>query len=159
MKAPSASGTRVVAGALHRVQRGRGKGFSAELPPEPPHRPARVAVTLALAHAIQRAIDKGEIRDQADAARRLGVTRARMTQILDLTLLAPDVQARILSLEAVNLAEPIGERALRRIAYALAWAEQRQLVDRYLVASPEHRLALPDRRRHLRLQVDRLRGG
>jgi hypothetical protein len=82
-----------------------------------------------------------------------------MTQILDLTLLAPDVQARILSLEAVNLAEPIGERALRRIAYALAWAEQRQLVDRYLVASPEHRLALPDRRRHLRLQVDRLRGG
>lgn len=91
MSAAAASGTRVVAGALRRVRRGRGKGFSADPPPELSRRPARVAVTLALAHTIQRAIDSGEIRDQAEAARRLGLTRARLTQILDLTLLAPDV--------------------------------------------------------------------
>ena len=113
MKAPSASGTRVVAGALHRVRRGRGKGFSAEAPAEPSRRPARVAVTLALAHTIQRAIDRGEIRDQSAAARRLGVTRARMTQILDLTYLAPTLQEEILFLEAVGDVEPLSERSLR----------------------------------------------
>lgn len=123
MKAPSASGTRVVAGALHRVQRGRGKVFSAELPPEPPHRPARVAVTLALAHAIQRAIDSGEIRDQAEAARRLGVTRARMTQILDLTLLAPDIQEQILS-SSEFAGRAMSSSLLRNVVNA-PWTAQR----------------------------------
>jgi hypothetical protein len=79
-----------------------GKSFSAEPPAEPTHRPARIAVTLALAHTIQRAIDRGEFRDQAEAARRLGVTRARMTQILDITNLAPDVQEEILFLKALE---------------------------------------------------------
>jgi muramoyltetrapeptide carboxypeptidase LdcA involved in peptidoglycan recycling len=72
-----------------------------------------VAVTLALAHTIQRAIDRGEIRDQSAAARRLGVTRARMTQILDLTYLAPTLQEEILFLEAVGDVEPLSERSLR----------------------------------------------
>ena len=94
MSAAATPGTQVVTGELHRVRRGRGKGFSAEPPPEPTRRPARVAVTLALAHMIQRAIDRGEIRDQAEAARRLGLTRARLTQILDLTLLAPQTCKR-----------------------------------------------------------------
>src|SRR5450759_215481 len=100
-------GTRVVSGALHRVRRGRWKGFSADPPRGPSRRPARVAVTLALAHQIQRAIDRGEIRDQAEAARRLGLTRARLTQILDLTLLAPDIQEEILLLEAIHGPEPV----------------------------------------------------
>ena len=159
MSANATAGTQVVTGELHRVRRGRGKRFSAEPESEPSIRPARIATTLALAHMIQRAIDRGEIRDQAEAARRLGVTRARITQMLDLTLLAPDVQVRVLSLKAVDMADAIGEMALRRIARARTWGEQRQFLDRCLVAIREHRLALPDRRRHLRLQVDRLRGG
>lgn len=40
---------KVVTGELHRVQRGRGKGFTAEAPVEPERRPARVAVMLAFA--------------------------------------------------------------------------------------------------------------
>jgi hypothetical protein len=96
------TGTKVITGELHRVQRGRGKGFASEPTPAPVARPARVAVMLALAHLIQRAIDRGELADQAAAARRLGLTRARLTQVLDLALLAPDVQEKVLSLESVE---------------------------------------------------------
>ena len=52
----------------------------------------RIARTLALAHVMQRMIDRGEVKDQAELARMLGFTRARVTQMLDLTLLAPDIQ-------------------------------------------------------------------
>lgn len=113
---------------LHRIRRGRRKGFSAEPPPESSRRPARVAVTLALAHTIQRAIDRGEIRDQAEAARRLKLTRARLTQILDLALLAPDVQEGVLAWEAIGGKEPASERDLRTTARASGWNKQRDMV-------------------------------
>ena len=86
-------------------------------------------VTLALAHTIQRAIDRGEIRDQAEAARRLGVTRARMTQILDLTHLAPDVQEEILFLPTTRGIEPLSDRALRIVHSSPLWADQRSRFD------------------------------
>ena len=93
--------------------------------PEPVRRPAKVAQQLALAHHLQAAIDRGAIADRADVARKLGLTRARVTQLLDLLLLAPDLQAAILALEAVDGAEPMAERALRAVAHAGTWAEQR----------------------------------
>ncbi len=117
--------TRVVTGQLHRVQRGRGKGFASEPPPAPVRRPARVAVMLALAHRIQRAIDRGELADQAEAARRLGLTSARLTQLIALTHPAPKFQERILFLEAVGEREPLSERALRPVTRKTSWAEQR----------------------------------
>jgi hypothetical protein len=123
------TGARVVTGELHRVQRGRRKEFSPEPSPTPMSRPARVAVLLALAHRIQGAIDRGELTSQAEAARRLGMTRARLTQLIDLTLLAPDVQERVLSLESVDGAEPLSQRALRPVAKARSWAEQRTLFE------------------------------
>ncbi|PTL78066.1 hypothetical protein DAT35_41360 [Vitiosangium sp. GDMCC 1.1324] len=48
-----------------------------------------------------------------------------MTRLLDLLLLAPDLQARVLELEAVDGAEPMAERTLRAVAHAGTWAEQR----------------------------------
>jgi lipoprotein NlpI len=86
---------------------------------------------LAFAHTIQRAIDRGEIRDQADAARRLGVTRARMTQILDLTLLAPDLQEEILFSETTGAFDSLGGESLagttlRKAVRATSWLQQRQ---------------------------------
>ena len=125
MSTATASGTRVVAGALHRVRRGRGKGFSAEPPPGPSRRPARVAVTPALAHQIQGVIDRGEIRDQAEAARQLGLTRARLTQILDLTRLAPHLQEKVLLLETIDGREPLSERTLRGVVRVTTWKDQK----------------------------------
>jgi hypothetical protein len=113
-----------VTGELHRVRRGRRKVFAQEPPSGSIARPARVAVMLALAHRIQRAIDQGNVRDQAEVARRQGMTRARLTQLLGLALLAPDLQERILFLEAKDH-EPFGERALRSIARRAVWSNQR----------------------------------
>jgi hypothetical protein len=125
VSATATPGTQVVTGELHRVRRGSGKGFSAEPPPVPARRPARVAVTLALAHTIQRAIDRGEIRDQAEAARRLGVTRARITQILGLTSLAPDLQEHILFSDVDILPGPPTEHLLRTVLRTMSWGSQR----------------------------------
>jgi hypothetical protein len=123
--APASSGT-IVTGKLHRVRKGHGQRFVETPPvvPEPVRRPARVAVMLALAHKIQQAIDRGAVQDRAEVARRLGLTRARLTQLLDLTLLAPDIQASILELQSVDGVEPMSERALRDIVHAENWAVQ-----------------------------------
>ena len=122
------SGARVVTGQLFRVRDGHGWSFSDHPPepePEPVRRPARVAQMLALAHRIEAAIESGEYRDRADVARQLGLTRARVTQLLDLTLLAPDIQEHLLGLEAVDGDEPVSERALRRLVREVEWRRQR----------------------------------
>lgn len=80
---------------------------------------------LALAHHLQRAIDEGLVADRAAVARNLGLTRARVSQLLDLLLLAPDLQQGVLDLETVDGVEPMSERALRAVAHAGSWVEQR----------------------------------
>ncbi len=82
---------------------------------------------LALAHHLQDAIDRGIIADRATVARALGLTRARVTQLFDLLLLAPDLQERVLELEAVDGVEPVAERELRRACQARRWRLQREL--------------------------------
>ncbi len=114
--------TTILAGKLFRVRRGREKRFEKEPPKEPEKRPARIALQLALAYRIQWAIEAGEIRDQAEAARLLGLTRARLTQVLDLTLLAPEIQERLLGVEA----ESLSERAMRSVSGIEDWNGQRQ---------------------------------
>jgi hypothetical protein len=92
---------------------------------EPARRPARVAQMLALGHRIQAALDSGDYQDQAGAARALGVTRMRITQLLNLTFLAPDIQEEILFMEAIAGREPLAERDLRDVARRESWADQR----------------------------------
>ena len=88
----------------------------------------RVARTLALAHRIDRMIRSGELRDLADAARAIGVTRARMTQVMNLLLLAPEIQEAILSLPPVTHGrDPVSERALRRMVAEPEWDKQYEL--------------------------------
>ncbi len=73
-------------------------------------------------------IRAGELRDLADAARAIGVTRARMTQIVNLLLLAPEIQEAILDLPPVtNGRDPVSERALRRIVAEPDWNRQLEL--------------------------------
>jgi hypothetical protein len=84
-----------------------------EVAPPPPSRAARL---LALAHHIERLIDEGALSGYADAARVLGVTRARMTQVMDLLLLPPAVQEGVLT-GAVRASE----RRLRRLTRQTRW--------------------------------------
>ena len=69
---------------------------------------------LALAHYLQAAIERGLVADQAAVARKLGLTRARVTQLFYLLMLAADLQEQVLALEAVDGAEPMAGRTLRR---------------------------------------------
>ena len=65
------------------------------------------------------------MRDLADAARAIGVTRARMTQIMNLLLLAPEIQEAILDLRsATSGRDPVSERALRRIVAEPDWDDR-----------------------------------
>jgi hypothetical protein len=85
-----------------------------------------VASMLALAHHIDRKIRDGELRDYAHAAKVLDVTRARISQISGLTLLAPAIQAEILSLPD-GRRDPITERQLREIVTEPLWEKQMRL--------------------------------
>ncbi len=86
----------------------------------------RVTRLLALAHRIDEMIRSGEVRDLADAARLVGVTRARMTQMANLLLLAPDIQEAILEVpRLVKGSDSITERQLRETVAEVDWSEQR----------------------------------
>jgi len=91
----------------------------------PAGRVPRIARLLALAYRIDGMIRSGELRDWADAARMAGLTRARMTQIANLLLLAPRIQEGILNLSHVIGGEdPITERSLREVAAQADWQSQ-----------------------------------
>lgn len=110
-------------------RKGRSVDFGVTAPPkkpEPVRRPAKVAQMLALAHHLDALVERGEVANRAALARRLGLTRARLTQLFDLLLLASDLQEQVLRLEAVDGWEPISERTLRAVAHAGTWAEQRE---------------------------------
>ena len=88
-------------------------------------RSARVTRHLALAHEIERRIRAGELDDLAHAARVFGLTRARVTQIGSLTLLAPAIQEGILALQPVTIGrDPITERTMRPIVAEPIWERQ-----------------------------------
>jgi hypothetical protein len=68
-------------------------------------------------------IRAGKIRDWAEASRLAGVTRARMTQIANLLLLAPDIQESILNLPDAPSTHP--ESKFRSISRHADWEMQR----------------------------------
>jgi len=95
-------------------------------------RGARVTRHLALAHEIERRIRAGELDDLAHAARVIGLTRARVTQLVSLTLLAPAIQAEILALPPVARGRDlITERTLRPIVAEAVWEKQMTMWRRF----------------------------
>ena len=72
----------------------------------------RIARLMALAVRLEGLLREGVIRDYAELARLGGVTRARVTQIMKLLDLAPEIQEQILFLPLVK---GLNERTPRRI--------------------------------------------
>ena len=100
---------------------------AAEPPPPEPTVPS-VSRLLALAIRFEEQIRSGAVRDQSALARRLKVTQPRMTQIMNLTLLAPDIQEQVLSLKAFKgRRDRVNERKLRRIAGEPCWEKQARM--------------------------------
>jgi hypothetical protein len=88
-----------------------------------PVRVPRITRLMALAIRFQDMIDRGEVRDHAEIARLGYVTRARMTQIMNLLHLAPDLQETLLDGRGET---HIAERHLRSILRFVRWDEQRR---------------------------------
>lgn len=104
------------------LRKGRPRADRQPSEPEPP-RISRLARLIALAIKFEDMVERGEVQDFADLARLGYVTRARITQIMNLLNLAPDLQQALL--EDAELA--LSERDLRPITTVVSWKEQRRL--------------------------------
>ena len=80
---------------------------------------SRAARMLALAHYVESLIESGQLHGYADAARQLGITRARMSQIMNLLNLSPRMQESFL-LGRVH----VSERGLRALVAIPKWDGQ-----------------------------------
>ena len=121
--------------ALH-VQRGnRGRMLMRAGQHEPsqvPGRLPRVTRLLALALRFDELLRAGTIADYAELARLGHVSRARISQIMNLLALAPSIQEEILFWPAVARAgDPIQLRHLQSLAQTPDWSQQRRLWRRF----------------------------
>ena len=103
---------RAGAGSPKRVVAGKAAPVAGKVP--------RSARLLALAHKFQGMLDRGEVKSMADLARLGRVSRARITQIMDLLMLAPDIQGELLFGE-----DDVSLKDLLPIIRAALWSSQR----------------------------------
>ena len=103
-------------------------GEALSLAPVPLGRVPRIARLIALAIRFDGLLARGEVRDYAELARLGHVTRARVTQIMNLLCLAPDIQEALLFLPRTTKGrDPIRESHLRPIAAVPDWRKQRRM--------------------------------
>lgn len=69
-------------------------------------------------------MEAGLLKDYAAAARLLGMTRARMAQVMNLLILAPTIQESILTGRLM-----VSERPLRPVVRQVGWGEQEAVLD------------------------------
>jgi hypothetical protein len=87
---------------------------------------ARLSRILALAHHFQNLLDTGVVRTQMELAELTKLTTARITQIMNLLVLAPDIQEELLFMPPMTKGPAlVTERDLRPLLKTLVWSEQR----------------------------------
>ena len=100
-------------------------------PPPPvvePGRVPRISRLMALAIRYDELIRMGAVKDYAELARVGGVTRARISQVMDLLNLAPDIIEALLVLPRVpGGRDELTERRLRRVISEPNWQKQREV--------------------------------
>lgn len=118
---------------IHFERRGRGSRRVLESGADPAAarpvgRLARVTRLMALAIRFDKLIHAGEVADYSELAHLGHVTRARVTQIMNLLMLAPDIQEEILFLPRVaGGRDPIHLRQLQPIALVPDWRKQQTM--------------------------------
>jgi hypothetical protein len=111
-----------------RGQRQRSPGGPPQPPSLPPGRVPRVARLLALAIKLDGLIRQGAVADYATLARLGHVSPARITQIMNLLQLAPDIQEQILFLPRTQYGrDRVHLRQLQPVCVTLDWPKQREL--------------------------------
>jgi hypothetical protein len=93
----------------------------------------RVARLMALALLFDRLLGEGVVKNYAELARRGHVTRARITQIMNLLNLAADLQEQLLFLPRTKKGrDPVTEQKVRAIAAHVCWDRQRGAISAVL---------------------------
>jgi hypothetical protein len=93
-----------------------------------PGRIPRVSRLMALALQFEQMLQNGEATDQSSFARTMQITQPRMTQILNLLHLAPDIQEAILFLpRTLKGNDSIHEKMLRPLTAEVNWHRQRYM--------------------------------
>ena len=116
---------------FHVRRRGHGRkklqnGEALQLPPA--GRVPRVSRLMALAIRFEQLLQDGVVVDQAELARLGHVSRARLTQIMNLLNLAPDIQEEILFLSRAERGRAqVNEIHLRPIVAMPNWRKQRKM--------------------------------
>jgi len=82
---------------------------------------------MALAIRFDQLIRDGVVADQAELARLGYVSRARVSQIMNLLNLAPDIQEAILDLPPVESGRGLTERELRVVVAEVDWGRQQRM--------------------------------
>jgi hypothetical protein len=91
-----------------------------------PCRTPRITRLLALALKFEGLIQQGVVKDYSELARLGKVSRARVTQIMNLLNLAPDIQEEILSWAGHRNGQPhLRESSLRILSAEVVWTRQR----------------------------------
>jgi hypothetical protein len=94
--------------------------------PELPGGLPRITRLMALAIRCDELLRTGKVRDLEHLATIGNVSQPRISQILSLTMLAPDIQETLLFLPRLTKGKTeIHEKRLRPIAAMLSWDEQR----------------------------------
>jgi hypothetical protein len=114
------------------VRTGRGRRRMADKPPAPEVVPAgripRISKLMALALHFDELIRSGRLNDLTEIARLTQVTQPRITQVMNLLHLAPDIQEELLHLPRVFRGDdPIHEKLLRPLCAEISFAKQRSL--------------------------------
>jgi hypothetical protein len=88
----------------------------------------RLARLMALALRLEDLIEAGKVKNYATLGRLGHVSRSRVSQIMNLLYLAPDIQEQILFLPPVSRGrDPIHLRRLQSVARMPIWSRQRRL--------------------------------
>lgn len=103
--------------------------------PKPPRESKTPRVVELFRKAIewQALLESGKIAIQADIARREGVTRARVTQVMGMLRLAPEIQEKILTSPSTLYRGPVTERRLRTIGTITEQRDQVREFHRFLL--------------------------
>ena len=107
---------------LQPVRRRQAKNPTADAPKQLP----RLCHALLAGHQINQKLQDNPNENYASIARATGLSGARITQIVGLTLLAPDIQEAILVSDDPAIRK-LSERALRPMAAEPIWERQREL--------------------------------
>ena len=100
--------------------------FQGKQPPPPHLKPSEAARALALGHRIVRAVSSGEVRSFTEAGRRMGLHQARVSVLVAMSFLAPDLQEGIL-LGRLRLKGRVSQ-LLVAVAREPRWEAQRKLL-------------------------------